>query len=183
MMLEDAVKQGFNFENIQSLVKMYLENEFLDEEEADAFLSTLPVGTDSKEEIREVTDQLFGNGEDILLPLQTKPLDEYFGSFTDSQRRAFEWIKDKNEVQHTQILAAIIGAAGCGKSYVMGAIVTYLKTCDLVVTKLAPSGVAASLIKGTTIHNFFKLDITGKSLLENGTIDAQILKKLMYFYR
>ena len=71
----------------------------------------------------------FGNG--VLLPPQTKSLDEYFGSFTDSQR---------------QILAAIIGAAGCGKSYVMGAIVTYLKTCDLVVTKLAPSGVAASLI-------------------------------------
>ena len=111
---------------------MYLENEFLDEEEADAFLSTLPVGTDSKEEIMEVTNQLFGNGEgdDILLPPQTKPLDEYFGSFTDSQRRAFEWIKDKNEVQQTQILAAIIGAAGCGKSYVMGAIVTYFyKTC------------------------------------------------------
>ena len=59
----------------------------------------------------------------------------------------------------------------------MGAIITYLKTCNLVVTKLAPSGVAASLIKGTTIHNFFKLDITGKSSLENGTIDAQILKK------
>ena len=49
--LMDAVKRGFNFENIQSLVKMYLENEFLDEEEADAFLSTLPVGTDSKQEI------------------------------------------------------------------------------------------------------------------------------------
>ena len=84
------------------------------------------------------------------------------------------------EVQQTQALAAIIGAADCGKSYVMDAIVTYLKTCDLVVTKFAPSGVAASLIKGTTIHNFFKLDITGKSSLENGTIDAQILKKLMY---
>ena len=68
-----------------------------------------------EQEIREVTDQLFGNGEgdDVLLPPQTKPLDEYFNSFTDSQRRAFEWIKDKNEVQQTQILAAIIGAAGC----------------------------------------------------------------------
>ena len=176
--LMDAVKRGFNFENIQSLVKMYLENEFLDEEEADAFLSTLPVGTDSKEEIREVTDQLFGNGEgdDILLPPPTKPLDEYFSTFTDLQRRAFEWIKHNIEMQ-AQILAAIIGAAGCGKSYVMGAIVTYLKKCNLVVIKLAPSGVAASLIKGTTIHNFFKLDITGKSSLENGTIDAQILKK------
>ena len=52
----------------------------------------------------------------------------------------------------------------------MGAIVTYLKTCDLVVIKLAPSGVAASLIKGTTIHNFL-------NWIEHGTIDAQILKK------
>ena len=112
------------------------------------------VGTDSKEEI-QTNCLVMVRGMIILLPPQTKPLDEYFNSFTDSQRRAFEWIKDKNEVQQTQILAAIIGAAGCGKSYVMGAIVTYLKTCDLVVTKLAPSGVAASQIKGTTIHNFF----------------------------
>ena len=43
---------------------MYLENEFLKEDAADAFLSTLPVGNDSKEEVREVTDQLFSNGED-----------------------------------------------------------------------------------------------------------------------
>ena len=94
----NAVKQGFNFENIQLLIKMYLENKFLDEEEADAFHSTLPVGTDSKEEISEVTDQLFGNseGDEILLTPQTKPFNEYFGSFTDLQRRAFEWIKHKN---------------------------------------------------------------------------------------
>ena len=59
----------------------------------------------------------------------------------------------------------------------MGAIVAHLKQCNLVVTKLAPSGVAASLIKGTTIHNFFKMDITGKSSLENGTVDASVVKK------
>ena len=76
----DAVKCGYNFENIQSLVKLYLEHDFLDEEEADAFLSTLPVGTNTKEELREVTDQLFGNDEsdDILLLPQNKPLDEYY---------------------------------------------------------------------------------------------------------
>ena len=61
----------------------------------------------------------------------------------------------------------------------MGAMVEYLKQCNLVVTKLAPSGVAASLIKGTTIHNFFKMDINGKSSLENGTFDASVVKKPM----
>ena len=115
----------------------------------------------------------------MLLPPQTKPLDEYLHTFTESQKRTFEWIKSNIEVQKTQILVAIVGAAGCGKSYVMGAIVTYLRKCSLAVTKLAPSGVAASLIKGTTIHNFFKLDITGKSSLENGTVDAVLIKKLM----
>ena len=61
----------------------------------------------------------------------------------------------------------------------MGAMVEHLRQCKLVVTKLAPSGVAASLIKGTTIHNFFKLDITGKTLLENGTVDATLTEKPM----
>ena len=36
---------------------------------------------------------------------------------------------------------------------------------------------AVSLIKGTTIHNFFKLDITGNSSVENGSVDAAVLKK------
>ena len=37
----------------------------------------------------------------MLLPPQTKPLDEYYNSFTDSQKRVFEWIKNNVEVQQT----------------------------------------------------------------------------------
>ena len=159
--LLDAVKRGFNIENLKTLVQMYLEHQFLEEEEADAFLSTLPTSIE----------------DDNLLPSQNKSLDEYLKKFTDSQSRAFKWIKNNVELNHSQILVAIIGPARCGKSYLMGAIVTYLRKCRLVVTKLAPSGVAASVIKGTTIHNFLKLDITGKSSLENGTVDSSILKK------
>ena len=47
--LLDAVKRGINIENIRSLVEMYLAHQFLDEQEADAFLSTLPIGTDNEE--------------------------------------------------------------------------------------------------------------------------------------
>ena len=54
----------------------------------------------------------------------------------------------------------------------MGGIVQYLRQSNLVVSKLALSGVAASLIKGTTIHNFFSLDIDGITSLE---------KVLLYF--
>ena len=56
--LLDAVKRGFSLDNIQSIVKLYVEHQFFDEDEADAFLTTLPTGTFSKEEVREVTDQL-----------------------------------------------------------------------------------------------------------------------------
>ena len=176
--LMDAVKRGFSLENIRSIVKVYVEHQFLDEDEADAFLTTLPTGTSSKEEVREVTDQLLDDQEGgSLLPPHHVPLEEYTSKFTASQQRAFNWLKNCVEQNSPQILVAVIGAAGCGKSFVMGAMVEYLRQCNLVVTKLAPSGVAASLIKGTTIHNFFKIDISGKSSLENGTVDASLVKK------
>ena len=161
--LMDAVKRGFSLENIQSIVKLYVEHQFLGEEEADVFLTTLPTGTSTKEEVREVTDQLLDDQEGgCLLPPHHVPLEEYTSKFTPSQKRTFDWIA--NAIQESaQVFAALVGAAGCGKSFVMGAIVAHLKQWNLVVTKLAPSGVAASLIKGTTIHNFFKMDINAKS--------------------
>ena len=61
--LMDAVNRGFSFDNIKSIVKLYLEHRFLDEGDADVFLSTLPIGTTNNEQTKEVTDQLLGDGE------------------------------------------------------------------------------------------------------------------------
>ena len=52
------------------------------------------------------------------------------------------------------MFAAIVGPAGTGKSYLLTGLIGLAKSKGLVVSKLAPSGVAAHLIGGTTVHNF-----------------------------
>lgn len=63
-----------------------------------------------------------------------------------------------------------MGPAGAGKSYLLKGLIELAKSKGLVVTKVAPSGVAAHLIGGTTLHNLFSLDIECNSTLENGTV-------------
>ena len=73
-------------------------------------------------------------------------------TFTESQLRAYRWIEKE---LNRQVFAAIVGPAGTGKSYLLNGLIELAKSKGLVVTKLAPSGVAAHLIGGTTVHNFF----------------------------
>jgi len=93
--LLDTVKCSSSLENIQSIVKLYVEHQFLDEDEADAFLTTLSTGTSNKEEVREVTDQLLDDQEGgCLLPPHHVPLEEYTSKFTQSQERIFNWLRN-----------------------------------------------------------------------------------------
>ena len=51
------------------------------------------------------------------------------------------------------------------------------KSKQLVVGLLAPSGAAATLIGGTTVHNMFSLDIECNCSLEEGTVQVAKLRK------
>ena len=61
----------------------------------------------------------------------------------------------------------------------MLALIKKVRSQCLVVCKLAPSGVAAHLTGGMTIHNSFCLDLDYNSYLENGTFLGS--EKQMYF--
>ena len=102
--LMDAVNRGFSFDNIKSIVNLYVGHRFLDEGDADVFLSTIPIGSINNEETKEVTDQLLDDGEGkCLLPPPHAPLEDYMSKFTPSQKRAFEHLRSGMQSNYTSI--------------------------------------------------------------------------------
>ena len=76
-----------------------------------------------------------------------------------------------------QIQACICGPAGTGKSYLLRAIVEHIKqVANVPVSKLGTTGVAAVVVGGTTVHNFFRMDINCQSYLEKGTLEHKIIR-------
>jgi len=165
--LQSAISRGFNIESLRALAQLYIDHTFITEE-ADSFLSGIPVmGERDDEPQGEITDHLFTDPDsDLGTLVPNRPafsIDDYVQSFTDSQRRAYEWVSTALQNEN-QIFAAVVGPAGTGKSYLLNGLIELMRSRRLVVAKLAPSGVAAHLIGGTTIHNFFALDIEPRSI-------------------
>ena len=178
--LQSAVTRGFHVDAIRNLVELYIEHGFLQLDEADIFLADIPILGEKNEPTGRVTDQMLTDPQsdpgDLIKPSITVSLNTLIDTFTESQLRAYRLIEDKI-TNHNQISAAVVGPAGTGKSYLLKAVIELAKTRSLVVGKLAPSGVAAYLIGGTTIHNFFGLDIEGNSSLENGSTQIAKLRQ------
>ena len=171
--LHSASKRGFSIQSLRELAHLYVENDFISCDEADTFLSQIPVvGEKEFEPQAKVTDQMLG-GPDTdfgnMIPSKASfSADDYLASFIPSQCQAFEWTTAALD-SHKQIQVAVVGPAGTGKSYLLMDLIKTMKACGLVVAKLAPSGVAAHLIGGKTINNFFDLNIQCNSSLENDT--------------
>ena len=106
--------------------------------------------------LRTVTDQMlndpYSNVGDLLPTISSVDLCTFVDSFTESQLRAYRWIKGQFN-NNKQVHAVIVGPAGTGKSYLLKGSMGLAKCKGLVVTKVAPSGVAAHLIGDTTLHN------------------------------
>ena len=173
--LQLAISKGFHTDQLRSLAQLYIEHGFLSKDEADTFLSDIPVLGEHDELEATVTDLMLNNPHsdtgDLLPTSPTVDLSTSVDTFTESQLRAYRWIEGQlNNKQ--QVRAAIVGPAGTCKSYLLKGLIELAKSKGLVVTKVAPSGVAAHLIGGTILHNFFSLDIECNSTLEKGTVQV-----------
>ena len=69
----------------------------------------------------------------------------------------------------------ITGSAGTGKTYLLRQYIEYLKERQIYPTIVAPTGIAASHLKGQTIHSFFSLGIRD-TVVDNGYVEF-LLKK------
>ena len=178
--LQSAISRGFHTDQLRSLAQLYIEHGFLSEDEADTFLSDIPVLGEHDEPEATVTDQMLNHPHsdtgDLLPTSSSVDLSTFVDTFSESQLRAYRWIEGQFN-NNNQVCAAIVGPAGTGKSYLLKDLIELAKSKGLVVTKVAPSGVAAHLIGGTTLHNLFCLDIECKSSLENGTVQVTKLRK------
>ena len=156
--MQSGISRGFSVEALRSLAQLYIDNGFLTHAEADTFLSDIPVPGERDEPQSTVADYMLGDSsgqfDGLTTNTPTNDLNSIISTFTDSQRRTYRWIESQLTAGK-QITVAIVGPAGTGKSYLLRGLIELLKSNHLVVMKLAPSGVAAHLIGGTTIHNFF----------------------------
>ena len=72
----------------------------------------------------------------------------------------------------------ITGSAGTGKTYLLNQYITYLKERCIYPTIVAPTGIAASHLKGQTIHSFFSLGIRD-TVVDNGYVEFLLDKSYL----
>jgi len=104
------------------------------------------------------------------------------------QRRAFDIIDGHlkqtiNGEQPTQLLMQILGEGGTGKSKVISMLTARFKECEVGhwLRKGAYTGIAASLIGGSTLHNLAKLSKPRRG--KNGANRQKKLKKIWQHIR
>ena len=71
----------------------------------------------------------------------------------------------------------ITGSAGTGKTYLLNQYIRYLKERSVIPAIVAPTGIAASHLKGQTIHSFFGIGI--REVVDNGFIDILLTRKYL----
>ena len=114
--LHNAVSKGFKYEELKTLVQLFVDHDFLMASEGDSFMADIPLNPQADEEEAEVTDTLLTDpsNEYSSLLLDTKQnLQRFAGTSTPSQEAAFQWLTSKLDSGDT-LTAAIVGPAGTG---------------------------------------------------------------------
>ena len=83
--LHTAVSKGFKYEELKTLVQLFVDHNFISANEGDTFMADIPLGADIVEEEAEVTDTLLADPDSeygTLLPHSKQNLQSYEDKFT-----------------------------------------------------------------------------------------------------
>ena len=135
--LQSAISRGFHTDQLRSLAQLYVEYGFLSDDEADAFLSDIPVLGEHDETETTVTDTMLGDPQsdlgDLVPPTADIDVQNFINTFTESQLRAYRWVEGHFD-QGRQVCATIVGPAGTGKSYLLKGLIELAKSKGLVAS-------------------------------------------------
>lgn len=124
--------------------------------------SSLEIRNEEDEMIDLIIEQLVQEQTERLR--LTSELEALVHGFSESQRAAYNWVVNEYETKNV-VQCIITGAAGSGKSYLLKALKLYFICKQMMVELMAPSGCAATIIGGTTIHYAFNIRNKNKKLI------------------
>ena len=179
--LHDARYRGFSFDRLRRMAQSLLDMNWIGEDEFNVFIDEVAAirTANEPEDAQEVTDADFNPEHadlaDIKMNSNHVDLAKFEEILSPSQKQAYDFIT-QSLTSGNQLLTAIIGEAGTGKSYLLKGIMEHATTVlHLSGRILATTGAAAYLIGGETVHHFFQMNIESKSRLETGTIEYELV--------
>ena len=104
-------------------------------------------------------------------------------------KEIYDWTKkklDNHSEQVKPIYLILSGRAGCGKTFAVKCVKKFIKdeNCPSGFLKLAaPTGAAAFLIKGTTLHSLFKLPVNISFQTELPFLQGTQLQQLQHTFQ
>ncbi|CAF1099646.1 unnamed protein product, partial [Brachionus calyciflorus] len=174
-------------------------------EKAKKYLNELDQNFETKEEIEEIEENNLAFNQHTDLQFSKKVLDsdsinKKIDLLNNEQREIFDFVNEiidhhykhtilecKCELKINPIKTYIGGGAGVGKSFLIETIrdsITF-KLKDLkkiTVATIAPTGIAANNIDGTTIHKFFKIIVTKNKNCEFYNLNKSSIKMFRELY-
>ncbi|RWS18095.1 PIF1 helicase:Helicase-like protein, partial [Leptotrombidium deliense] len=106
-----------------------------------------------------------------------KQLEIMTSKFTPLQKQSFDvFAKCILNINSDNRLFFLTGGAGTGKTFLLRALMKLAEAKCVPYQCLATTGVASRVAQGTTIHNFFKLNLKLKSHLDYSSKDAEKIR-------
>ncbi|OQV24828.1 putative ATP-dependent DNA helicase PIF1 [Hypsibius exemplaris] len=173
--LKECAMEGFDDLRLREMVERFKKQGWLEDPDIDGLLKTLAPAHQAIRKAREdVIAQAATYAAEMQKEVESIPLEDFLTNMTVSQRSAFTYATDKWEAGEP-VRLLITGGAGVGKSYLLKALVAWLRDRHITFAKCATTGIAAHLIGGRTVHNFLGMDFEFNSRIQHGTFQAKAL--------